>query len=242
MNLNELGNTPLQDTVDFDNLPAERGAFAPPPVPGPYRFALSPLTDANFSPIPESKSGPRVQVHFNDAAPLAIVDSPGDVHNGEPFETRISNVPRQRGKDESQVASDWDYLNKALKVAKKPATNKAYCEQLMADSMATPPKQFGADIEWTWNCNEKRDAYFADGSGGSAPVPDQHAPGKNIQGCGAKYYQGQTAKVADVTNKKAGYIAKAVEVEGQPAVYPLRIECACGATVRAFANLARIRE
>ncbi len=242
MNLSELGNIPLQDNVDFDNLPAERGASASPPVPGAYRFALSPLKDANFAPIKREGKEDRVQVHFDGAAPLVIVQSPAGVHNGEPFETRISNVPRQRGKDESQVASDWDYLNRAIKLPKRPSTNLEYAKSLIAASAATPATEFAADIEWTWNCNPSRDAYFAAEDGSSQPVPDSNTPGKNIQGCGAKYYQGQSEKAADVANKKAGYVAKAVEVEGQAAVYPLRISCGCGATVRAFANLARIRE
>lgn len=241
MDLKDLGNTPLQDAVDFDNLPAERGVYPPPPIPGAYRFALSPLEDANFAAVKSAEYGDRAKVKFDEAAPLVIVASPASAHNGEPFQTSLSNVPRPRGK-EKNLASDWDYLNRALKMTARPKTNVEYAQTLIAASKSTPPAQFAADIEWSWGCNDQRDAYFAtaDAAGvvnGSAPVADPNNPGNNIKGCGAKYYQGREAKAADVAGKKAGTV---VAVGG---VFPLHHECGnCGASIRAFANLTRIRE
>lgn len=243
MDLNKLGTTAYADNVDFDNLPAERGQSQPPPTPGAYRFELTPLADENFDEVASEKHGARVKVKFNASAPLKIVQSPASAHNGDPFTTTITNVPRQRGKDESMISSDWDYLNRALKVPTRPVGSRGYAVQLIADSKAVPPKQFSADIEWTWNCSDKRDAFFQQQEGGSAPLPDPSTPGKNIQGCGAKYYQGQPdkGKAADVQANKAGYI-EPEPVEGGKAAYPLYIVCSCGATVRAFGNLSRIRE
>lgn len=220
MSLNDFSTAPLNDGVDFANLPEQMGSFAPPPPPGPYRFALSPLSAANFDKVQSPDYGERAKVKFDQSAPLVIKQSLAGAHDNEPFQTTITNTPRKRGKgDTAPVASDWDYLNQALKIPVRPTTNRAYCETLLAESQKRA--EFGADLEWSWSCNPNRDAYFDDGQGGQATALNA-ATGANIQGCGARYYQGAVAKV--------------------DGAYPLRLQCAtCGASVRAFANLTRFR-
>lgn len=222
MSLNQLSTTPLADEVDFNNLPEQGGGFPDPPQPGTYRFQLpASLSLAQFEEIDSKDFGKRLKVSFNDQAPLTIVQSPLDQANGEPFQTTLTNVPMERGKKGSGTyASDVDYLLHATGyTGARPNSNKAYADALIAQAHAKA--SFTGDLKWSWRCNPDRDAYFADGTGGSAPVVDA-ATGQNHKGCGEKYKQDGVAKV-----------------EGR---FPVRITCTkCGAVVRAFANLQRIR-
>ncbi len=214
-NLNELGTQTLNDGVDMANLGDSFGTSAPPPQPGPYRLALSPLGPDNFDKVSSSEYGDRVKVKFDDAAPLVIVQSVGGTHDGEPFKTTLTNTPRKRGKKDdpnAPVSSDWDLLNRALGEETRPASNKAYAERLIARSQAR--QQFGADVEWSWQCRDDKDIFADNGSGGFAQVA-------GTKGCGRRYYQKDVEKV-----------------NGE---FPLRITCACGANIRAFGNLTKFR-
>ena len=114
---------------DLADLP-EFGQFREPPQPGAFRFQLpddlSLIWEVYDTP---SKTPPqRVRAIFDRDHPLTIVQSPGGRYNGEPFETRMSNEERARGRDKSIVASDMDYLLRALGVKAKPTSNKGYVE------------------------------------------------------------------------------------------------------------------
>ncbi len=227
MGLNDFDATPLQDAVDVANLPEQMGGQKPLLPMGPYRFALSPLKDANFEKVTSEQYGARAKVKFDEHAPLVVVQSVGGEHDREPFETSLSNVPRRRGKGEdAPIASDWDYLNQALGIQlPTPRTNKAYVDSLLATSASRA--EFAADIEHSWSCNPNRDAYFDDGQGGRAVVLNTET-GQNFKGCGKKYYPNSP----EIQDQK---------VNGK---LPERIRCAnpaCNASIRGFANLTRFR-
>lgn len=256
--LNDLGNDSLlQDGVDFNNMPEQGGGFTPPPQPGAYRFKLpATLGPEHFKKVESNDFGARVQVRFDETAPLLIVQAPATaadrVHT--PFETSLSNVPRNRARkgQPAQNVSDADYLLRALGITERPATNRAYAEVLIA--AAKEGREFTADIEWSWRCNDKREAYFTvedpdnPGHTKSAPLPvvdetgavvvDEAGNPKNRTGCGKGHYQ---------QNGRYGQVGKVnVAVEDQPPVmeYPLYITCQnqeCQAVVRGFANLTRFR-
>jgi hypothetical protein len=235
-NLNDLGTAPLADAVDVDHLPEQGGTPYPDPPPvGSYRWLLPRLNADAFTKVTTTDYGDRVQVQFRGDFPLMIVQSLGGVHDKEPFQTSISNVPRKRDK-EGTVASDWDYLNKALGEPTRPASNRAYAERLIAQSQVDGGKTFGSDLEYSWSCNDTRDAYFTDAEGNQTTMVAADGTSK-IQGCGAKYYQSRDGqwKQPDLIAKKAGAVPK----EG--AVFPVRVQCQCGATIRAFGNLTRFR-
>lgn len=226
MNLADLGSTPLNDGVDVANLPEQLGAIRPMLQPGSYRFALPRLDAECFAAVQTQDYGARVQVRFDDEHPLTIVQAPEALKDellGTPFTTSLSNVPRKRGKgDDAPVASDWDYLNRALKVTTRPASNQAYAQGLIALSQVSPAPTFGADAEVSYNCNPNREARWDDGQGGTQAFPDE-TTGQPRKGCGTRVYQKDVAK----TNGR----------------YPERITCAkCNASVRGFANLTRFRE
>jgi hypothetical protein len=220
MSLNDLSTTPIADAVDFNDLPEQMGGYAPPPQPGPKRFKLSKLGPDNFDKVTSTDYGERVKVKFDGNAPLVILQSTLEGEVGDPFTTVLTNVPRKRGKGEdAPVASDMDYLLKALKVAERPKTMHGYADALMIQS--NQAAEFTADIEWSARCAPERDAQWPDGNGGFYGAAD--ASNQPQKGCGTRVYQRDLPKV-----------------DGK---YQDRVLCPkCGASVRAFANLTRFRE
>lgn len=199
---------------DLADLP-EFGQFREPPQPGSYRFQLpddlSAIWDVYDTP---TKVPPqRVRAIFDKDAPLMIVQSLGGHYNGQPFETRLSNEERKRGRDASIVASDMDYLLRALQVKTKPQSNRAYIEVMKLQ----PKKQFGAEIRYSWKCDPRRNIRV------QTPTGVQEVEGR--KGCNNAYYQ------EDLPNGG----------RGADGLVPTQIQCSCGALLRCFANLDNIR-
>lgn len=214
--LQDLG---LKDEVmptagqDLSDLP-EFGQFKIPPQPGTYRFRLptdmSHIWDVYDTPnmVPDQ----RIRATFDRDHPLLIVQSKLERYNGEPFETRLSNQERKRGKDASIVASDMDYLLRAFGVKLKPNGNKAYISAVSAHA----GKEFTADIRYSWRCSVDRNIRVKDAAGQNAEVENQ-------RGCGNAFYQ------EDMTQRLPN------------GDIPNEIQCSCGAVLRGFANLDNYR-
>lgn len=211
----------------LDNLPTF-GSFTPPPQPGSYRFKLPADLSACYEvyDTPAKVPPQRVRIIFDQDHPLEIVQSIGNKHNGEAFQTRLSNEERPRGKDKAVIASDWDYLLRALGITTKPTAvlngqkvphNRGYIE-------ATKPhggKQFGGEIRYSWKCDERRNIRVETRD----PATNARTGVQEVEtqkGCGNAYYND------DVPNNPDG-------------TKPLEITCQCGALLRAFANLDNIR-
>ena len=197
----------------LDDLPTF-GSFTPPPPPGAYRFQLPGDLSAVWDTfdVPDKTPPQRIKAVFDRDHPLLIVQSPGGKSNNEPFETRITNNERQRGKDKSVTASDMDYLLRALGEKTKPKSNREYMQVVQKHA----GKQFGADLRYSWRCSTDRDIRARDAQG-QVQVVD----GK--KGCGESYYQ------EDVPKDASGQV-------------PYEINCGnCGALLRAFANLDNLR-
>jgi hypothetical protein len=227
--LNDLGLTnEALGGVDFENMPEQRGTYAPPLPPGPYRFKLPTLkADMDCWDHRDTEKGPRLVVKFEGGAALTIVQSPGGTHNGESFEWQVSNQEFNRAKygEPEQLASDLDFLLRdAFKILKRPVGNLSFAQQLIALS----GKEFASDNEWTWYCNKNRDIYVLNAEGSGTVVEGQ-------KGCGAKYYQGRPGGNSGVQR------------DPTTGLYPERIICngkdgiPCGAAVRAFPNLRNFR-
>lgn len=198
---------------DLDDLPTF-GTFAPPPPAGAYRFDLPKDMSALWElfDVPDKTPPQRVRLLFDRDHPLLITQSPHGKSNGEPFETRLTNNERQRGKDKSVTASDLDYLLRALGEKQKPRSNREY----ITITSKHAGKNFGADLRYSWRCSKDRDIRARDAQG-----QVQLVEGK--KGCGASFYQ------EDVPKNAAGEI-------------PYEITCGdCGALLRAFANLDNLR-
>lgn len=195
---------------DLADLP-EFGSFEPPPQPGPFRFKLPGDLSAIYDVFDSATLGQRVKVIFDRDSPLLIVQSPGGKYNNQPFQTRLTNAERARGKDKSVVASDFDYLLRALGIKQKPGSNRGYIEALKPCG----GKEFGADLRYSWRCSQDRDIRVKDGSGNTQVV-------ENRKGCGAAFYQEDVDRQPDGT-------------------MPYEITCTCGALLRAFANMDNIR-
>ena len=227
-----LGNERVGDQIDYATIPDQLGSFQEPPQPGSYRFKLPAKMDAiwdGFEVTTTKTPGTRSAAKFDDSSPLLIVQSPGGVHDGEPFTTRITNAERRRGKKDDANApevSDMDYLLRdSFGIAQKPATNPAYAQTLMK----LGGQEFTADVEWGWNCSQTRDIYVDNGQGGSMQLEGK-------KGCGSRYYQKDVDMLKVPSNP---------DDPNSPKVFPLRITCSnpeCGATIRAFPNLVRFRK
>lgn len=189
------------------------GSFAPPPPPGAYRFQLpTELSVFDVYDVPDKNPPQRVRATFDRDHPLLIVQSPHGKSNGEPFETRLNNNERPRGKDKSIVASDFDYLLRAFGNKVKPKSNREYIAAVGAHA----GKQFGADLRYSWRCSKERDIRVRDPQG-------QYQTIEGKKGCGESYYQ------EDVPKTASGEV-------------PYEIQCgSCGALLRAFANLDNLR-
>jgi hypothetical protein len=198
---------------DLDDLPTF-GGFTPPPPPGAYRFALPKDLNSvwDLFDVPDKQPPQRVRLTFDRDHPLLIVQSPKGISNGEPFETRLTNNERGRGKDKAVVASDLDYLLRALGDKQKPKTNREYMQKVTSHA----GQEFGGDLRYSWRCSKDRDIRARDGQG-----QVQVVEGK--KGCGEAYYQEDVPKAADGS-------------------VPYEITCGqCGALLRAFANLDNLR-
>jgi hypothetical protein len=155
----------------------------------------------------------RVRAVFDRDHPLLIIQSLNKRYDGEPFETRLSNQERARGKDKSIIASDMDYLLRALGVLKKPASNQEYIRTLQQQS----GKEFSADLRYSWVCSPDRNKRIKRADGTIEEVQEK--------GCGDKYYQ------EDVPKLPSGEVPYEITC-GHPN---------CGASLRAFGNLDNIR-
>ena len=227
--LTELGltNEQVGQALDYETIPDQQRSFADPPQPGSYRFKLPPDLSAIWSVFDHAKGNPpgkRVRAEFDATNPLVIVQSAGGVHNGDPFETSVSNAERKRGKKEDASApwvSDMDYINKdVFGLPTKPTTNAAYAQEFMKHG----GEEFTAEVTWRWSCNPERNI-FADNGSGQLVEYDQ-------KGCGAAYYP------RDVEKVRAN-----LEDPNSPLVFPRRMVCKqCGANLRAFAGLQNFQK
>src|SRR5262245_47408355 len=198
---------------DLDELPTF-GSFTPPPPPGAYRFKLPQDLSAvwDLIDVPDKQPPQRVRLTLDRDHPLLITQSPQGKSNQEPFETRLTNNERGRGKDKAVIASDLDYLLRALGEKAKPKSNREYMQMVSKHG----GKEFGADLRYSWRCSKDRDIRAKDAQG-----QVQVVEGK--KGCGEAYYQEDVPKGAD--NQ-----------------VPYEITCGqCGALLRAFANLDNLR-
>ena len=208
----KLSNDKLEG-ASFDDIPENIGQAYPDLLqPGTYRFQLP--ARLNWEPMTSEKYGDRLNAVFEGEAALVVAQSPGGTRDGEEFRSRISNIPRERTRERILV-SDMALLLRALGETKTPKTNREFGQALERYA----GKTFSASVEWSYQCNPKKPAYFEDGNGGYAPAEDQRP------GCGSRQYQ------RDV-----------VKVNGQQ---PERAPCnnpECGASVRAFANLGGFKK
>jgi hypothetical protein len=197
---------------DLDDLPTF-GGFAPPPPAGAYRVKLPMDLNAvwDLFDTPDLEPKQRVRLQLDREHPLLIVQSPGGKSNQEPYETSLTNKERKRGKD-GVVASDLDYLLRALGEKAKPKSNPEYIRAVQRHA----GQEFGADIRYRWHCSRDRDIRARDAAG-----QIQVIEGK--PGCGTSYYQ------EDVQKNPDGSV-------------PYEVTCSqCGAWLRAFSNLDNLR-
>ena len=227
--LQELGLTTEQvgEAIDYGTMPDQMGGFSEPPQPGVYRFRFPTRMDdlwETFDHVNGKPPGKRLRARFDDSHPLTIVQSPLGALDGEPFQTSITNAERRRGKKDDPTApfiSDMDYINRDVwgLQTKPTGGNVGYAQEFQKHGGT----ELTATVTWNWFCNPKKNIYVQNEQGASVEVPNQ-------AGCGRSYYQKDVEKV--LSNPQDPGSAK---------VYPYRIACECGASIRAFANLEQFK-
>lgn len=210
---------------DWADLPEQLGSFADPPQPGHYRvrFPSAGAIGESWDVIDVTKPAPgqRIVSKLQGDAALVIVHAANQKYINEPLETRISNAERKRGKDETKLASDMDYALIATKyTGPRPQGNRAYAEAFLT----VANKEIKVDWEYSWYCNPNKPARINDGQNGVV-VCDGQEGRPDQKGCGTRYYQKDIDKQPD---EKTGEM-----------VYPVTIQCQCGASVRAFGQISR---
>jgi hypothetical protein len=211
---------------DLAGLPEQIGGqFPDPPQPGPFRVRFSqPGPISESWDVFDTERGQRIVAKLQDSAALTIIQSPAGRYNGETLDTRISNAERKRGKG-PELASDMDYVLQVTKFpGKKPkfGDNRGYAEAFLHAA----GKEIGIDWEYSWYCNPKKPVRIDDPNNG-IQVMDGEEGRQKLLGCGTRYYMKDVPKEP---NEKGEMI------------YPIRIQCQCGALVRAFGQIARFRE
>lgn len=232
--LSDLGltNEQVGEALDYTSMPDQMGASQPPPYPGTYRFKFPTDLSAVWEAFdhPNGKPpGKRIRARFDEAHPLTIIQSPGGESDGLPYMTSISNAERKRGKKDDPTApfiSDMDYiLRDVFGQAQKPTGgNPGYAQSFMKLAAGA---EMTADVTWSWKCNPNKAIFTDNGQGGLTEVPGQ-------MGCNSAWY------MKDIKEQQL-MVPSDPNNPDSPKVYPLRITCSCGASVRAFANLERFR-
>lgn len=216
--LQELGlkDEPLPVT-DLSDLP-EFGSYTPPPQPGTYRFKL-PANLTQVYDVLDTDKGQRLKVVFDSEHPLVIVQAPAhrQQYLQTTFQTSISGKERPRGKDKVEV-SDLQYLLKAVGIQKVNGNR-----DIVAQLSTKGGGEFTADITYSYGCSADRFVYLRDPNDPSKLLKCDGVEYAEQKGCGRRYYQDK-----DVPKDANGN-------------YPLEHACECGAVVRGFANLDRIR-
>jgi len=233
-----LSNEAVGQEMDYGDLPTF-GGMRPLHPTGPYRFKLPPpaALDEAFEKVThwnaDLPTRERIEVRFEGAAALTIVQGPVADLAGKTFETRVNNMERGRGKKDSGiVASNFDYLLRGLGVKTRPKTNLGQAQALVKCGTF----EFGADNVYSYRCSKTRDAYFAyrDAAGAEswAPAYAEGVSDENVaqvaeterfvKGCGKSFYPDRDVK------KEGGE-------------YPEHITCTCGARIRAFEELDNFR-
>jgi hypothetical protein len=210
----------------------------PPPYPGSYRFRPpsnfaslwdkyeTAITDRNKNPLPGKEKVERISIVFDKDDPLIIVQAPPgeEATVGGAFTTRVNNRERDRARkgDPPLYVADLLYLLRAWNpTGAVPKSNQEY----IAEAMKHAGKEFGADVEWSANCNEENQIYIEvqdeSGNVSTAPGVDQ-ATQQPVKGCGKRYYMNNWVKGAD----------------GR---YLPRHRCECGASLRPYGSLRNFR-
>lgn len=233
----------IEGPKNMEELPDEYTPGPPPPYPGSYRFKLpsnlSALWDTFDTKITEG--GPEVQrvsLIFDKEDPLVIEAAPPSEKDlvGTPFTVRVNNRERNRAKksDPPLFVSDLTYLLRALGEKTTPKTN----QEFITATLKYAGRSFGADVEWSTNCNEEKQIYIevpkTDAQGNQLVDPatgaamTELAPGVDpatqqpVKGCGKRYYMNNWPKGGD----------------GR---YLPRMRCECGASLRPFGQLRNFR-
>lgn len=214
-----------KSTIDLpDEIPEERSGFAPPPYPGDYRFKL-PQDMGHLWDVMETQNGQRISLVFDDENPLEITQAKDPDYVGQNLRVRINNAERNRAKKgEPEVkVSDMTYLIRALSAPNAPPKTKSN-EEFIAAMKKFAGREFGATLEWTANCGEKR------GIRVEVEDPETHArsietykdeAGNEKPGCGTRYYMGDWPK--------------------ENGRYATSMTCQCGANLIPFPQLRNFK-
>jgi hypothetical protein len=236
----QLKQEEVEGPKSMEEVPDEFSASPPPPYPGAYRFRLpanlTALWDKFMTKIrdTDTQEVERVTLIFDKEDPLTIIQAPPTEQQevGTAFTTRLNNRERNRArKNETPLfVADLLYLLRALGETAVPKFNIDYINLMNKYG----GREFGADLEWTTNCNEENQIYIEEvdqATGAITLVPGvDGATGQPVKGCGARYYMNHWPRDPQNGNR-----------------YRSRLICGgkngvpCGASLRPFGQLRNFR-
>lgn len=190
--LTDLRDEPVAEgPANWEDIPEQRGAFAPLPQPGTFSFELPANIDDAYGKVPESLvasfnlKGDRAEVRFDAEHPLVIVESRDGKYNGQNFDTSVNTVEKNRapkGSPEVKVP-DMIYLLQALGETDLPKLGES--KKMLTLLSKYAKQRFTAEIEWRASSKSTKVRYIYDAEGKVVEDPEK----KN--GSGKKWYQSQ---------------------------------------------------
>lgn len=212
----------MPDINDLDLIADKLPAVNPQEIPDNRGFS-QPLPQPGAYelrlPADISKSYKSVLADVGQRIAVVFEDANGltVVKTGQGVKARVTNVEREV---DGKLVSDFGTLLKVLGSTKIFTDNKEYAEEL---NSLGPNKTFVADYDWSGFCDPRNDVYGESG----------RIPGK--KGCGVRYQTWIPSKP-----RADGATVKLIPAEA--GVFHERFVCACGAVVRCFGDIRRIRK
>lgn len=255
----ELKNDSDAAKIDYKNLPAQRGSYAPPPQPGRYLVGLPSVAVLKTKAV-EQAGQPEKPVHYQEylegtkkrlrvkfRGGAALLNYGAVGHIGPiptPLETQVANNEREVGKAKA-LTSDFANMLTALgsvPAEGEPAGNATDFKHLLIAAHEGRRMEIVTDL--TANCNKEANAYVYD------PAQDKNVD-SGRKGCGRKYgtkYRaanktwGEVIKLPFATeeydsgekDKDGNPVMASRTVEG---VFATRFSCVCGAALNCFTNI-----
>lgn len=252
----ELQNDTDAAKVDYNNMPAQRGSFAPPPQPGRYLFGLPGAAVLKTKAAEKPGDAPRpvhykefldgtkkrLRVSFREGAALLNYGPVGNISGvPTPMQTQVSNNEREVGKAKT-LTSDFANLLVALGSVPQPGETPGNATDMKYLLLAADAgKRFEGVTDLSSGCNAEQNAYVWSDQ-------EQKNTDSGRKGCGQKYGTSyyhdkkkgtERLKIPDAVETYTEVVdgAEVEKTRSVAGVFATRFTCRCGAALNCFTNI-----